>query len=300
MFWFGRLLQFGRLTFIVFFVACIQVSIVKRMGFANDFDFLDFFSVMVQELDVKVEDTTLLLLYRLFWEVSNRFAHEQEAIKRTWDAGKPLNSGDTDESRVDHLDIWLSAHKRRSVLYRLEASNANSNDSPSFSRLLTGDARKLYVQLLHLHPLSINLSFAFSAKDREVLLTHRNLESAIWTDQTMLQRLEQFNPSIFMSLLPPSLVDVEDAQIRLDAFVVPHLFAFRQQWTEAVGRHYFQQLVTQVYKVIGSIDMLGNPVGVFNYIGSGLSDFIMEPAKGMRESSVSSGFANGKTTDTET
>lgn len=297
---------------LVLLPACIQLSVVKRKGFSSDFDFLDFFSVMVQELDVKVEDTTLLLLYRLFWEVSNRFQHEQEVLQQTWEA-HPSTSPEDSPSPSNRLATWLAAHKKRSVLYRLEDSNASlrrgdtrldasedeaedaqDKDIPAFSRLFVGKSRKLYVQLLHLHPLSINLSFAFSAKDREMLLTHRNLETPIWSDAAILQKVEGFNPSILMSLLPPSLVDVEDAQIRLDAFVVPHLFAFRQQWIEAVGRHYFQQLVTQVYKVIGSIDMLGNPVGVFNYIGSGLSDFIMEPAKGMRESSVPAGLANGK------
>ena len=39
------------------------------------------------------------------------------------------------------------------------------------------------------------------------------------------------------------------------------------------------QVVHQLYKIVGSVDFLGNPIGVASQIGTGLKDFFYEPGK---------------------
>jgi vacuolar protein sorting-associated protein 13A/C len=51
-------------------------------------------------------------------------------------------------------------------------------------------------------------------------------------------------------------------------------------FVDLVTRHYTQAVLGQVYKVIGSADFLGNPVGLFNMIGSGVKDVFYEPYQG--------------------
>jgi len=47
----------------------------------------------------------------------------------------------------------------------------------------------------------------------------------------------------------------------------------------SVRKHYKAQLVQQLYKLVGSFEFLGNPVGLVNNLGTGVKDFFYEPAQ---------------------
>ena len=49
---------------------------------------------------------------------------------------------------------------------------------------------------------------------------------------------------------------------------------------ERVTLHYRGEVVYQVHKVLGSVDVLGNPVGLFTTIGSGFGELFYEPYQG--------------------
>jgi vacuolar protein sorting-associated protein 13A/C len=42
--------------------------------------------------------------------------------------------------------------------------------------------------------------------------------------------------------------------------------------------------------IIGSIDLIGNPIGLINNIGSGLSDLINKPAQGFVQGPLEGGL----------
>ena len=46
-------------------------------------------------------------------------------------------------------------------------------------------------------------------------------------------------------------------------------------------RNYARQGVLQFYKLIGSSDLLGNPVGFIDKLGTGVFEFFNEPRKGL-------------------
>ena len=39
-----------------------------------------------------------------------------------------------------------------------------------------------------------------------------------------------------------------------------------------------------MYKLLGSADMIGNPIGLVNKLGTGVYEFVSEPAKGLLKS----------------
>lgn len=45
--------------------------------------------------------------------------------------------------------------------------------------------------------------------------------------------------------------------------------------------HYRDQFIYQIHKVLGSADFLGNPVGLFNTLSSGVAELFYEPYQGM-------------------
>ena len=49
---------------------------------------------------------------------------------------------------------------------------------------------------------------------------------------------------------------------------------------QRVTLHYRGEVVYQVHKVLGSVDIIGNPIGLFSTLGSGSSELFYEPYQG--------------------
>lgn len=66
-----------------------------------------------------------------------------------------------------------------------------------------------------------------------------------------------------------------------------------------ITNHYTQEFLRQVHVVIGSADFLGNPVGLFNTVSSGVADIFYEPYQGFvmsdRPQELGLGIAKGAT-----
>jgi hypothetical protein len=48
-----------------------------------------------------------------------------------------------------------------------------------------------------------------------------------------------------------------------------------------ITKNYTRQAIFQFYNLIGSSDIIGNPVGLVDKLGTGVYEFISEPTKGL-------------------
>jgi hypothetical protein len=48
-----------------------------------------------------------------------------------------------------------------------------------------------------------------------------------------------------------------------------------------ITKNYTQQAFSQFYKLLGSSDIIGNPVGLVDKLGTGVFEFVSEPTKGL-------------------
>ena len=48
-----------------------------------------------------------------------------------------------------------------------------------------------------------------------------------------------------------------------------------------ITQHYTRQALSEIHKLLGSTEILGNPVGLFRSVGTGVVDFFYEPAQGL-------------------
>lgn len=65
---------------------------------------------------------------------------------------------------------------------------------------------------------------------------------------------------------------------------------------ETIIEHYKQEGISQIHKVLGSADFIGNPVGLVSTLGSGVTDLFYEPYQGFvsdRPQDIGIGFARG-------
>ncbi|KAL7624686.1 Vacuolar protein sorting-associated protein 13 [Parahypoxylon ruwenzoriense] len=122
----------------------------------------------------------------------------------------------------------------------------------------------IYFEVLNIQPMQLDLSF---------MRTERvNVE-----DKTSSRNPIMF----FVNVMTMAIGNVNDAPIRLNALLLENARVSIPILTQNISNHYSQEVLYQVHKIIGSADFLGNPVGLFNSISSGITDVFYEPYQGL-------------------
>lgn len=139
----------------------------------------------------------------------------------------------------------------------------------------------IYFELLHLQPMQFDLSF--------VRTERINAEDTGSSSS---------NPFMFaVNVLTMSIGNVNDAPIRYNALLLENARVSVDTLVANIKNHYVQESLRQVHIVLGSADFLGNPVGLFNNISSGVADIFYEPYNGLvmtdRPQDLGIGIAKG-------
>ncbi|TGZ78721.1 hypothetical protein EX30DRAFT_322121 [Ascodesmis nigricans] len=140
----------------------------------------------------------------------------------------------------------------------------------------------LYFELLNIQPAQLDLSF-------------------LRTDVVNVEnKTSTHNPLMFLlNILTMAIGNINDAPIKLNALMVENARVSVPVLIQRLQSHYTQEVLYQVHKILGSADFLGNPVGLFNNISSGVVDIFYEPYQGFittdRPQELGIGFAKGAT-----
>ncbi|EWC44073.1 hypothetical protein DRE_07208 [Drechslerella stenobrocha 248] len=146
----------------------------------------------------------------------------------------------------------------------------------------TEAGQDVYFELLHIQPAQMDLSF--------VRTERINAE-----DKTSSK-----NPLMFFAnVLTMAIGNINDAPVKLNALLLENVRVSVPILLQRVQDHYSQEFLYQVHKILGSADFLGNPVGLFNNISSGVMDIFYEPYQGFvmtdRPQELGIGIAKGAT-----
>jgi vacuolar protein sorting-associated protein 13A/C len=138
----------------------------------------------------------------------------------------------------------------------------------------------VYFELLHLQPAQLDLSFVRTER--------------VNAEDTM----QSSNPLMFViNILTMSIGNVNDAPLRLNALMLENARISIPALIANIRTHYTQEVIRQIHVVLGSADFLGNPVGLFNNISSGVADIFYEPYQGLvmtdRPQDLGIGIAKG-------
>jgi vacuolar protein sorting-associated protein 13A/C len=143
----------------------------------------------------------------------------------------------------------------------------------------TDATQDVYFELLHLQPMQVDISF---------MRTERvNAED----------KLQPSNPFMFfVNVMTMSIGNINDAPVRLNALMLENARVSVPLLISNIRKHYTQEFLRQVHVVLGSADFLGNPVGLFNTVSSGVADIFYEPYQGLvtdRPQDLGYGIAKG-------
>lgn len=81
-------------------------------------------------------------------------------------------------------------------------------------------------------------------------------------------------PQLLAALFP----NVSDAPIRLQGKALNHIFESPGEILQSIKKFYVNETLRQVYRIIGSLDFVGNPTMLFTSFVSGFRDLVMTPS----------------------
>jgi vacuolar protein sorting-associated protein 13A/C len=98
----------------------------------------------------------------------------------------------------------------------------------------------------------------------------------------VLSRLSIRNPlAVVVNALTMAVGNVNDAPLELNALAIMDMRLTMPDLLSRITYHYRQEVLRQLYRILGSADFLGNPVGLFTNVSSGVADIFYEPLNGM-------------------
>ncbi|KAK4225861.1 putative vacuolar protein sorting-associated protein [Podospora fimiseda] len=136
--------------------------------------------------------------------------------------------------------------------------------------------RDIYFEVLNIQPMQLDLSF--------VRTERVNVE-----DKTSSRNPVMF----FFNVMTMAIGNINDAPVRFNALMLENVRVSIPVLIQNISNHYSQEALYQIHKILGSADFLGNPVGLFNNISSGVADIFYEPYQGLIMSDKPEDFGLG-------
>ncbi|KDQ63547.1 hypothetical protein JAAARDRAFT_29565 [Jaapia argillacea MUCL 33604] len=122
----------------------------------------------------------------------------------------------------------------------------------------------LYFEVLELQPIRLSISF---------MRTERVSGDA---------KLSTKNPlAVIVNALTMTLGNINDAPLELNALAIKDMRLSLPDLENRIMLHYRQDILRQLYRILGSADFIGNPVGLFTNVSSGVADIFYEPWNGV-------------------
>ncbi|KAG8772541.1 hypothetical protein FRC15_002658 [Serendipita sp. 397] len=123
--------------------------------------------------------------------------------------------------------------------------------------------QEIYFEGLLLQPLRFIVSFVRAERTTQTTTISRNPIATVVHAFTM------------------ALGNINGAPLEFSALILSDARMSQSMLTDRIFRHYRQGVIQQLYKILGSIDFIGNPVGLFTNVSSGVMDIFYEPYDGV-------------------
>ena len=166
---------------------------------------------------------------------------------------------------IQELDISLEEKSLRTThgvlmkwIDKIQSAGNQTPETPSSDR-------KIYIDHLGITPLKLNMSFqrASGEASRETIRGYAEVAST------------------FTAVLIRIFTTVENAPLALNALELRHVFQNISQLQDRVIQHYMSRALRQLYRLLGSMNLVGNPIGLVGNLGNGVRDFFFEPYRGI-------------------
>ncbi|RDB28887.1 Vacuolar protein sorting-associated protein 13 [Hypsizygus marmoreus] len=128
----------------------------------------------------------------------------------------------------------------------------------------TAAGQDLYFEVLELQPIKLSLSFMRAER------------------VSSEEKLSLRNPlAVVVNALTMTVGNINDAPLEMNALGIKDMRLTMPELQTRITYHYRQDVLRQLYRILGSADFIGNPVGLFTNVSSGVADIFYEPFHGV-------------------
>lgn len=128
----------------------------------------------------------------------------------------------------------------------------------------TASGRAVYFELLELQPIQLTLSFTRTER------------------VSSEEKLSIRNPlAVVINALTMTLGNVDNARLEFNALAIKDVRLTPPELQTRIAYHYRQDVLRQLYRILGSANFIGNPVGLFTNVSSGVADIFYAPYHGV-------------------
>ncbi len=236
-----------------------------------DMDSYEYVALRLEEMDLKIEEMWLFEVWEFYFHVTKK--REARALARQEIVPTKSSRGfeeDNDSERaIQNAYAFLQVDRKVKRL------------------------KKIYVCELLFGYTKINLSYFKSAKgnlsssdtSEDMMIGTGNqvgLEAfRQWSEETDGDTDER-NHFAHVNVISTVFPSISDAPIKFQGKVIEHVFEFEGDISKYLLSFYASEALRQIYKIVGSLDFVGNPTMVVSSFSAGLRDFVLQPSRELK------------------
>ncbi|CAG9327203.1 unnamed protein product [Blepharisma stoltei] len=194
------------------------------------------------------------------------------------------------QAKINEDTLWTLLKLQGNILDKLNASLENLSTENKGKYM-----KDLYPQLAATQPV---LPFDPTLMNKKTYFLFIRL-CAIKLNLTFRKKMTQirldpkkgFGAAGLLETLSGAFANISDSPLFFRELMMTQCFQTLDNLTWIIMKNYIRQGIIQVYKILGSSDMIGNPIGLVDKLGTGVFEFFNEPAKGLLKGPKS--FAQG-------
>ncbi|CAH0475622.1 unnamed protein product [Peronospora belbahrii] len=185
----------------------------------------------------------------------------------------------------------ISPHHEEHIVQAAEIQHYKTTTYGKLSAIVAKDEeKKLYFEAFHIDPIRATVSFSFGDSAGAMVGGH---SSSLSHATALTDPSSSREPSVItvgplrliLNAIGTSLSKVANAPFQLQALHIHNSFIQPDALATRLASHYQSEALRQAYVILGSVDVLGNPMIAWKNLRSGFQDFISEPVHGLLQRS---------------
>jgi hypothetical protein len=163
---------------------------------------------------------------------------------------------------LHHFTEVLSWVDETSSLSRVSsASSINGKEEEGASQ------KRLHFECIKISPIHMTVSLSTAGLTSEKMFLSENPKGV--------------NAQLLYAL---AFAEFEGVQVLLSSFELNHALIDKATLQSLMGKHYIRALLREAVKILGSANVLGDPLGLVHHLGTGMWDFLSKPTVGLFQS----------------
>lgn len=238
--------------------------------------------IIIQELDLRLEQKTIIAS----WNLIKSFIQEHRNHNNNTSHHHHTKLGDVSSSSLLPDSTAKVFSTEADGITQQQQQEIMMMMKQNYSKFWNYDDEEnvntMYVEHFRIETVKLNVSFITTPQIFQSGKYTNKTRSELRYDNNNIINTNSSNFNLFFWQIGEVILDltstINDAPIIFNGFSKSHMFKSSNEIIETLQSHYLNSALGQLYKIVGSLELVGNPIGLLTSLGTGVRDFFYEPA----------------------